>query len=55
LTVAGISKTSGSSGGFENPKQVVFFQGLLKTLGNLIVTLVLPGELQTPSKPINWG
>jgi len=55
LTVAGVSKTPGTNGSFENPKYVAFFQGLLKTLGNPLATLVFPGKLQTPGKPICGG
>jgi len=55
LAIAGVLETPSSSEGFENPKQVVFFQGLLKTSGNLITTLVLPEKLQTPGKLISRG
>jgi len=51
----GVLKTPSSSRGFENPRQVAFFQGLLKTSSNLLATLVLPGELQTPGKIIGGG
>jgi len=50
-----VLKTPSSSGGFENPRQVAFFQELLKTPDNLLATLVLPGELQIPGKTIGGG
>jgi len=42
-------------GVFETPGKLRYFQGLLKTPGNPLVTLALLEEFQTPGKTISGG
>jgi len=46
------SKTAGNNG-VKNCREVIVFQGFVKTVGNMLATLDLPREMQTASNALS--
>jgi len=53
--LTGVFRTPSINGVFETSGKLRYFQGLLKTSGNPLATLVFLGEFQTPGKTISGG